>query len=219
MRGVSVLSISPVLEPNEIERWPEALAAQERGRGAGPRGLEVPTNREELYAQFQPLVRRLMRQYSDDPELGQELPGEIFCRFCTLLDAYDPARGIPLRPYLVKGLTVSVYTFVRSQWRRRRREIYVEPGIEISPDTQSHDPTRQWDHRLANQDVLKALPDAIVRLPERQRQVVISRFYEGRSFEEIAETLGIRPATARSLLRHGVNNLRRYLARDGLGWA
>ncbi len=212
-----------------MEAWAESVGescqavalrapVMERERFPRERPHRELVDREELYSQFQPLVRRLMRQYSSDPEMGQDLPGEIFCRFCVLLDAFDPGRGIPLRPYLVRGLTVSVYTYARSQWRRRRREVFVEPMSDAPLPGQITDPTRQWDQRLANQGLLTALPDVIKRLPQRQQQVVISRFYEGHSFEEIADRLSIRPATARSLLRHGVNNLRRYLAKEGLAW-
>jgi DNA-directed RNA polymerase specialized sigma24 family protein len=45
----------------------------------------------------------------------------------------------------------------------------------------------------------------------RQRKIVIWRYYEERSFEEIASILQIQPATARSLLRHGLNNLRKHV--------
>ncbi len=171
--------------------------------------------REALYAEFQPLVRRLIRQYGDDPDLRQDLPGEIYRRFCSVLDAYDPGRGIPLRPYLVCNLTSSVYTFVRSQWRRRKREVNLDPELEQGEPALSVDCTAAWDRAIMNQEVLKALPDAISRLSARQRMVVVARFYEGRSFEDIAETLNICPATARSLLRHGLNNLRRHFARTG----
>src|SRR5947207_14177253 len=54
-------------------------------------------DREALYAEFQPLVRRLIRQYGDDAEMRQDLAGEIFFRFCILLASYDPCRGVPLR--------------------------------------------------------------------------------------------------------------------------
>ena len=175
-----------------------------------------PAERETLYAEFQPLVRRLIRQYGDDQELRQDLPGEIFRRFCTVLEAYDPSRGIPLRPYLVCNLQSSVYTFVRSQWRRRKREISLDLEIEVSDSRHAEDATAIWEKEMMNQEVLKVLPDAISRLSPRQRMVVISRFYEGRSFEDIAATLGVCPATARSLLRHGLNNLRRHFAR--IGW-
>jgi RNA polymerase sigma factor (sigma-70 family) len=178
----------------------------------------TPAERESLYRELQPLVRRLTRQYGEDPELHQELPGEIYCRFCTLLDAYDPSRGVPLRPYLVRALTASVYTFARSHWRRQRREITVEADVEGNESGPSIDPTASWDRDLMTQEVLKALPAAIEKLPLRQRQVVTGRFYEARSFDDIAATLGVCPATARSLLRHGLNNLRRHLARTGLAW-
>ena len=66
------------------------------------------------------------------------------------------------------------------------------------------------------QQTLGALPEMIAQLPVRQRQVVILRYYESCSFEDIGETLGIRPATARSLLRHGLTSLRQRFSRAGL---
>jgi RNA polymerase sigma factor (sigma-70 family) len=170
------------------------------------------TDREALYADFQPLVKRLIRQYGEDPELRQDLAGEIYCRFCELLESYDPGRGIPLRAYLVRTLTASIYTYTRSQWRRQHREVNLDPCAHVDA-ANSADPSRQWDRDLMMQEVLSTLPEAIALLPVRQRQVVIWRYYESRSFEEIAQFLRIRPATARSLLRHGLNNLRRHVTR------
>ncbi|HLK55766.1 MAG TPA: sigma factor, partial [Chthonomonadaceae bacterium] len=86
------------------------------------------TDRERLYAEFAPLVRRLVRQYGQDAEMRQDLVGEIYYRFCALLDAYDPTRGVPLRPYLVRQLTAATYTYARQQWRIRRRETGWESG-------------------------------------------------------------------------------------------
>lgn len=185
-----------------------------RADALGERGCP---ERETLYRDFQPLVRRLIRQYGEDPELRQDLAGEIYCRFCNLLDAYDPSRGIPLRAYMVRTLTASVYTYSRSQWRRQHREISLEAESGTTePVVSLTDPSRQWDKALMTQEVLNTLPEAISQLPLRQRQVVIWRYYESRSFEEIAEMLHIRPATARSLLRHGLNNLRRKVAASPL---
>ena len=169
-----------------------------------------------LYADFQPLVQRLIRQYGEDPELRQDLEGEIYCRFAQLLEAYDPHRGVPLRAYLVRTLTASVYSFARSHWRTQRRQATFDPQFEETTSEAASwlapvDPTTQWDDQLVTEQVLKGLPEAIAALPLRQRQVVIWRYYEARSFEEIAAALGIRLATARSLLRHGLNTLRRRI--------
>ena len=170
---------------------------------------QTQKERDSLYSEFLPLVRRLLRQYGTETGLREDLTGEIYFRFCALLDAYDPERGIPLRPYLVRQLSASIYTFARHQWRRQRRETSLDA---LKMDYGTHpDPARQWDDVLAMEQVSKALPQAFARLSVRQRQVVVWRYYEERSFEEIAGRLNIQVATARSILRHGLNNIRRRL--------
>ena len=173
---------------------------------------QLSFDREALYAEFQPLVRRLVRQYGDTPECREDLAGEIYFRFCALLDAYDPDRGIPLKPYLVRQLTASVYTYARHGWIRRRRECSYEEKAAISEPVKPEDPTPEWDEKLATEAVLKTLPEAIGKLPDRQRKVLIWRYYDQRTFEEIAEHLDIQVATARSLLRHAINGLRKHMA-------
>lgn len=165
--------------------------------------------REVLFAEFAPLVSRLIRQYGQCPELRQDLRGEIYYRFCTILDRYDPDRGVPLRPYLVRQLSASVYTYARHYWRLQKRETTLENKAEGALHIQ--DPTVSWIADLTQQEVAAMFPKALAKLPERQRQVVIWRYYEDRSFEEIAARLFIKTATARSLLRHGLNNLRKTM--------
>lgn len=180
----------------------------------GAHGPHTHAERDALFASFDPLVRRLQRQYGSDPELRQELTGEIFCRFCELLADFDPDKGIPIRPYLVRGLTLTVYSYVRSNWRRRRREVGFPfaTGSELMPEVGASD--EQWIQKLVLEQVFDALPAEIERLPARQRMVIIWRYYDSRSFDEIAELLSVRPATARSLLRHGLNHLRQRLRRE-----
>jgi RNA polymerase sigma factor (sigma-70 family) len=168
--------------------------------------------RDALYKEFRPLVCRLLRQYGSESELRQDLEGEIYTQFCRLYAAYDPLRGVPLRPYLVRQLTAATYTYVRCYWRRQRRELSLEYW---AGNLHSDDPSAQWDDRLLMQHLRATLPEALANIPARQRKVIIWRYYEERSYEEIAHTLGIQVATARSLLRHGLNNLRRYM--EGIG--
>lgn len=202
--------LTPAIYPLNSEHKPRVKAVPDRVELA-------QIDREALYADFQPLVRRLIHQYGETPELRQDLAGEIYCRFCDLLAAYDPSRRIPLRPYLVRTLTAAVYTYSRSQWRRQHREVSLQSETDVESSGDHVDPSHQWVRELITKDVLAVLPSLIAKLPQRQRQVVIARYYEARSFEEIAEQLRIRPATARSLLRHGLNNLRNMISTTHLG--
>lgn len=164
--------------------------------------------RDVLFAEFAPLVHRLSCQYAKDPELAKDIRGEIYCRFCTLLDAYDPSRNIPVRAYLVRQLSASVFTYARQQWRRQKRELVTEDIGTFYPE-QVEDPTTAWDDALAMQDFSRALPGLLKKIPSRQAKVVIWRYYDDVPFEGIAERLGVKISTARSLLRHGLSHLRR----------
>jgi RNA polymerase sigma factor (sigma-70 family) len=178
-----------------------------------------PEQRDALFLEFAPLMRRLLRQYaSNDPEMREDLRGELYYRFTQLCNEFDRGRGVPLRPYLVRKLTAAAYTYARQTWRRDRRELSLEVGEEMGEQGPSIDPTASWDHALAMQRVLHVLPEGISQLPTRQRRLVVARYYEQRSFEEIAESLDIRVATARSILRHGLNNLRKWIQREKLDW-
>lgn len=168
-------------------------------------------DRERLYTEFMPLMRRLIRQYGQHQEMQEDLRGELYCRFCALLEAFDPNRGVPLRPYLVRQLTLAAYTYARQQWRICKRETVLEDEGSYAQQVIASDPTGDWLAALAQDEVAKLLPSALENLSTRQRNVVIWRYYEERSFEEIAETLGVQPSSVRSLLRHALTNIRQAL--------
>lgn len=170
-------------------------------------------DREALYETFQPLVQRLVGRFGEDPDFRQDLHGEIYLRFCLLLDLYDPDRGVPLRAYLIRSLTSSVYSFARTRWRILRREATGHPAGEDAGWCE--DPTRGWDFEIIKSDLLCALPDFVTLLPARQREAVVLRYFRGQDFNQIGLTLGVRQTTARSLLRHALRNLRRRLRDNG----
>jgi RNA polymerase sigma factor (sigma-70 family) len=57
------------------------------------------------------------------------------------------------------------------------------------------------------------LSDALAALPDRQRAALVLRFYQGLSEREVAEALGVRPGTAKSLVHRGLANLREVIER------
>ncbi|MDB5049091.1 MAG: polymerase, sigma-24 subunit, subfamily [Fibrobacteres bacterium] len=55
------------------------------------------------------------------------------------------------------------------------------------------------------------IEEAIARLPEEQRTLVVLRDVEGRSYEEIGETTGLNPGTVKSRLNRGRRQLQEWL--------
>lgn len=169
-------------------------------------------SRALLYQELQPLVQKLIRKYGTNSELRQELRGEIYCRFNMLLDAYEPERGVPLKPYMIRQLVSSTYSYARRQWRTELRDCPLDLAANF---TVSKDPSADWDNHILINQAQDVLPKLLAQLSLRQRQVVIWRYYEQRPYEEIAELLGVKPQTVRSLVRHGINNLRRQYSALG----
>jgi RNA polymerase sigma factor (sigma-70 family) len=157
-----------------------------------------------------------MRRYGTTAELRKDLQGEIYYQFRQLVGSYDAERGIPLAAYLTHMLSQRVFNYVRNYWRGESRYVHLEPDLLEGMLGGRRDDLESSDDALQTQEVLAALPAAIAALPHRQRLVLVWRYYEERAFEQIAQDLGIQPATARSLLRHAINSLRVRMAQQGL---
>ncbi|MGV3722186.1 MAG: sigma-70 family RNA polymerase sigma factor [Actinomycetota bacterium] len=170
----------------------------------------------DLYEQFSPLVGSLMRRYGSTPELRKDLQGEIYCQFRQLVDSYDLDRGIPIAAYLARMLSQRIFNYVRDYWRGENRYVHLEPELLEGVTFTGTVEVNGFEDELQAQEVLNALPAAIAALPHRQRLVLVWRYYEERSFEQIANELGIQPATARSLLRHAITSLRSRLTKQEL---
>ncbi len=75
---------------------------------------------------------------------------------------------------------------------------------DIALDTLMHS-SPQEDPRLA------LMRRAISELPDKHRETVMLRLYDGLSYEEIAQTLDISLGTVRSRLHHSVGKLRKRM--------
>jgi RNA polymerase sigma-70 factor (sigma-E family) len=91
-------------------------------------------------------------------------------------------------------------------WRRRWAVRTIQPVADTDrlSDATSPDPAIH----LANQDQVVAL---LATLSRRQRAVLVLRFYEGRSDEEIATILGCTAGTVRSHVSRALASLREHV--------
>jgi RNA polymerase sigma-70 factor (sigma-E family) len=88
-------------------------------------------------------------------------------------------------------------------WRRRRREVLVEPS-----DVPERGEASSADVHAERDQLVRAL----ARLSPRQRRVVVLRHFEGLSEREVAEDLGISVGTVKSTASRSLARLRAELA-------
>ncbi|MBN9618942.1 MAG: SigE family RNA polymerase sigma factor [Actinobacteria bacterium] len=120
-------------------------------------------------------------------DLLQDVLLAMYRRFGTTLTLDNPVA------YARRSLANTNVSWAR---RASSREV----RLDVLPEHAAHD--------VADPAERDALWRALRRLPERQRTVLVLRFYADAPDEEIAATLGCRRATVRSLAARGLAALR-----------
>ena len=141
------------------------------------------------------LALRLVRDAAQADDLVQE----------TFLAALQrrPQGDRSLRPWLGQVLRHQAALWRRGEAHRRERERERErPCAEGLPSS---------DELLERAELHGAIVQALTRLREPYRSVVLLRFYEGYEPSEIARRQGIPAATVRSQLKRGLEELRKEL--------
>ncbi|WKU05356.1 SigE family RNA polymerase sigma factor [Micromonospora sp. HUAS LYJ1] len=88
-----------------------------------------------------------------------------------------------------------------SVWRRRHREL-------PSPQVPEQARTDTALARAEENDYIRQIAESLRALPPRQRTVLVLRYYEQLSDEEIGATLGVSRGTVRSQAARGLDKLR-----------
>jgi RNA polymerase sigma-70 factor (ECF subfamily) len=98
-------------------------------------------------------------------------------------------------------------------WREARRSVALgADGPEAAADAReaggaAPSPAQELEAKARR----ARIEDAIARLPDEQRELVVLRDVEGRSYEEIAAATGLNPGTVKSRLNRGRGQLRAWL--------
>jgi RNA polymerase sigma-70 factor (sigma-E family) len=156
------------------------------------------------------------RAADPDGEAGQLL---------SVSDVFNEAYpGLVRLAYLLTGSKevaedVVQEAFARAQprWDRiARPAAYVRASVVNGARMYHRQRARERAHfaDLVLDDVSPETPmilDALEALPYKQRAALVLRYFEDRSEAEIAETLGCRPSTVRSLVHRGLHRLREVI--------
>ena len=141
-----------------------------------------------------------------DRDAALDVTSSTFLKAYRAFDRYDQSR--PLRHWLLRIATNEAITFVRRRGRELRRTVAVEEATGLvdasaTPDAES----------VAREDRAR-IRAAVSRLPELYRVVIVLRYFNDLSVDEIAHITGRPSSTV------GVQLLRgRALLRDALGSA
>jgi RNA polymerase sigma-70 factor (ECF subfamily) len=155
-----------------------------------------------LFARHIPLLRRWAsgrlprwaRDVVDTQDLVQDTVLQVFKR----VEAFEPRGDGALQAYLRQAVMNRIRNELRNKGRR--------PAFENLDDEAAGDRTSPLDAAI-RQEQLDRYDDALSRLSEQERDLIVARVEVGLTYQEIADALGkpswnaARMATARALLR------------------
>lgn len=169
------------------------------------------TNSEEA---FRELVRRhvnlvysaALRRVGNDAQTAEEITQSVFTVLArkapTLLQ--HPALGGWLH-------RCTRYTAASVAREHQRRELFKEEVNRMTPQTDAHGADKTGWKNIG--PIVDSLLD---ELGERERDAIILRFFEGRSFAEIGAALRLTEDAARMRVNRALDRLRELFAKRGI---
>jgi RNA polymerase sigma-70 factor (sigma-E family) len=144
-----------------------------------------------FYRSEYPATVRLAVVLTYSPEAAEDIAQEAFARVHRRFEALDNPAAY---------LRVSTVNLCRELHRRKSRE---------------------WHHLRRLPAPAQSVPlgagellDVLARLPERQRTVLVLRYWADWSEAEIAAAVGCRPGTVKSIASRGLATLKKELHHD-----
>lgn len=155
--------------------------------------------KEELYISFREKVERYVQNRVQNKSDAEDLVSDIFEKTLRAYASYDRCRG---------SLSTWIYTITRNTvydyYRRRGR---VLPFAEIAEEVQDE----TAENGLLREEELARLAAVLKQLPQRQRDILILRFYYELSPKEIAQRMELSYANVRYLQFTALRSLKKLL--------
>src|SRR5271167_2295781 len=161
----------------------------------------------ELYRQYAPAIFRFCRRVLPTREDSEDATTEIFMKVRQKLGTYDSSR--PFTAWLYKVASNHCWDTLR---RRRIRQDLETGDLDTLP-LEHPDPSQL--ERLQTEHTSNEVRAGLAKLPDRARMALVLRYNADMSYDEIADTLGVRRTFVGVLLLRARHQLRDVLSQSG----
>jgi RNA polymerase sigma-70 factor (ECF subfamily) len=159
---------------------------------------------EQLVRRYERPVLSIARRFCDDQDEAEEIAQRAFINASQRAAGW---RGGSFKSWLFRIVVNLAKNHRRDGARFDRSDAAQEREAE---------PTEASAHaRLEAEEQRRAVREAIARLPNRQREVLLLRIDGDLPFAEVAATLGITEVNAKVNFHHAVQKLRGWLGGEG----
>lgn len=152
---------------------------------------------EQIYLLLKPALYSFIFRYTRDEQLSIDIVQDTFVKLQRYKHNYSPSNG-KLKSYLFQ----IAYRLMITKLNRRKKLRSLLPFLT---------PVEPEDFQHSDRMTIR---DAIAKLPEIQRAVILLSYYHDMPQEEIAKVLGIPKGTVKSRLHTAIKKLKEELEED-----
>jgi RNA polymerase sigma-70 factor, ECF subfamily len=161
----------------------------------------------ELYRRHAAAIFRFCRRVLPTREDAEDATTEVFMKVKQKIGTYDSSR--PFTAWLYRVASNHCWDMLR---RRRIRQDLETGDLDTLP-LEHPDPSQL--EKLQLEHTGKEVRTGLAKLPDRARMALVLRYYADMSYDEIADTLGVRRAFVGVLLLRARHQLREALTAGG----
>lgn len=160
----------------------------------------------EIYEQYFSQIFGYVLRRTASIKITQDITSEVFLKALKNLRQFH-WRGIPFSSWLYRIAIHEIANYFR---KNKHRYCSLEEASNLMRDS---NPTVESElieaeAELNRHEAFLTLHESISRLPAKYQEVITLRFFENKKLKEIAEILGNRQGTVKSLLHRGLAKLR-----------
>lgn len=152
---------------------------------------------ERIYFEFKDRVARYVRGKIGNEHDSEDVVSDVFVKVFNGLSDFDENKA---------SLSTWIFTITRNaviDYFRASKRL-----CELPEELCSEDDTEQ---KLINTEMLERLADALGRLNERERDIIVLHYYSGRTLKDIAEAMGISYSYTKLLHSNALKALKKYI--------
>ena len=159
---------------------------------------------ETLYRQYEKLVFRTAYLITGSKEAAEDALQEVFVSVWRSRHTYDPSKG-KLTTWLHR---ITVNQCSSGKARKAPAAVSLEEkGIDLPERKYSYQPEDMLINKMEYDRLLRAMDS----LDTKHRSILVLRYFNGLSYQEIAETLEIPLGTVKSRLNQSLRHLKEQM--------
>ncbi len=152
-----------------------------------------------IYLDYYGKVTAYVRGKLSNPDEAEDVVSSVFLRVYERLDSFDPARA---------SLSTWIYTITHNvvvDYYRARR-VHTEYAGHMDAELD-----QVIDESDTNEALLEQLADALEKLKEKERDLIVLHYYKGYTLKDIAEMMGMSYINAKVIHAKALTRLRELM--------